>query len=72
MFLDVDDLRSGPFNTALFRRIDSASDILVILTPTCLERCRTEGDWMRQEPTIVNTCLQRPVQPSFIAMTGRK
>ena len=49
VFLDVDDLRSGPFNTALFKQIDLSSDVLVVLTPNCLERCRTEGDWMRQE-----------------------
>jgi hypothetical protein len=49
VFLDVDDLRSGAFNTALFKQIDSSTDVLIILTPNCLERCRTEGDWMRQE-----------------------
>lgn len=49
VFLDVDDLRSGPFNTALYRRIDSCSDVVAILTQGSLDRCHEEGDWMRQE-----------------------
>ncbi len=49
VFMDVEDLRSGPFNTALFNEIDSAADIVVILTRGSLDRCRTEGDWLRLE-----------------------
>ncbi|MBI5683925.1 MAG: toll/interleukin-1 receptor domain-containing protein [Verrucomicrobia bacterium] len=49
VFMDVENLRSGPFNTALFREIQSATDIVVILTPGSMERCRNEGDWVRLE-----------------------
>jgi formylglycine-generating enzyme required for sulfatase activity len=48
-FMDVEDLRSGPFNTALFGEIESAADVIVILTPGSLDRCGTEGDWLRLE-----------------------
>jgi len=49
VFMDVEDLRSGPFNTALFREIESATDVVVILTPGSLDRCRNESDWVRLE-----------------------
>ena len=48
VFLDR-ELRSGPFDTALKRRIDSSTDVLVILTQGCLDRCSREGDWLRAE-----------------------
>ncbi|MFH0954274.1 MAG: DUF4384 domain-containing protein, partial [Verrucomicrobiota bacterium] len=48
-FMDVEDLRSGCFNEALYARIDSCSDLVVILTPKSLERCAQEDDWLRRE-----------------------
>jgi PBP1b-binding outer membrane lipoprotein LpoB len=49
VFLDVEDLREGPFNTALFDQIQSCVDQVVILSPGSLDRCRNEGDWLRLE-----------------------
>ncbi|MGI9243129.1 MAG: TIR domain-containing protein, partial [Verrucomicrobiales bacterium] len=49
VFLDVEDLQSCPFNTALLTEIERAPDVVVILTRGCLERCKNEGDWVRQE-----------------------
>jgi formylglycine-generating enzyme required for sulfatase activity len=49
VFMDVEDLRSGPFNTALFKEIQYSTDFVVILTPGCLERCVNENDWLRLE-----------------------
>ena len=49
VFLDVEELRSGPFNTSLFGRIESLTDFVVILSKDCLGRCRSEGDWLRLE-----------------------
>ncbi len=48
-FLDVEDLKSGKFNEALLRKIEDATDFIVILTPGCLERCKNDGDWLRRE-----------------------
>jgi hypothetical protein len=48
-FMDVEDLKSGDFNEALFKRIEEATDVIVVLTPDCLERCKHEDDWLRQE-----------------------
>jgi hypothetical protein len=49
VFMDIEDLKSGKFNEALFQKIEAATDFLVILTPGCLERCRDEEDWLRKE-----------------------
>jgi len=49
VFMDVEDLRSGPFNIALLREIESSTDVVVVITPGSLDRCRQEGDWVRLE-----------------------
>ncbi|MCW5548175.1 MAG: toll/interleukin-1 receptor domain-containing protein [Opitutaceae bacterium] len=49
VFLDVEDLRSGKFNEALFGQIDRCTDFIVILSPNSLDRCVNEGDWVRLE-----------------------
>ena len=49
VFMDVEDLRSGKFNEALLREIDESKDFVVILSPDSLERCFSEGDWLRWE-----------------------
>jgi hypothetical protein len=49
VFMDVEELKSGPFNTALFDEIDSATDVVVVLSPGSLDRCHEENDWFRLE-----------------------
>lgn len=49
VFLDVESLGRGPFNTALYDVIDNARDFLLILSPGALDRCFNEGDWVRHE-----------------------
>jgi hypothetical protein len=48
-FMDVVDLKSGKFDEALLRQIEEATDFVIILTPGCLDRCKNEDDWVRQE-----------------------
>jgi hypothetical protein len=48
-FIAVEDLRSGPFNKALYNKIEDSSDMVLILTPNSLDRCQQEGDWVRLE-----------------------
>ena len=50
-FLDVEALRSGPFNTQLFHFIDEASDFIIIISKNALDRCHNEGDWVKEEIT---------------------
>ena len=49
VFFDVETMRSGKFNTQLFDAIDQSSDVIVVLPPHALERCRKKSDWLRQE-----------------------
>lgn len=49
VFMDVEDLRSGPFDEALHRHVKSASDVILILSANGLDRCRHNNDWLRTE-----------------------
>ncbi|NOZ20011.1 MAG: toll/interleukin-1 receptor domain-containing protein [Planctomycetes bacterium] len=49
VFMDVEDLRTGPFNKALAECIRFCTDVVIILTPGSLDRCFNQGDWVRLE-----------------------
>lgn len=49
VFFDVETIRSGPFNTLLYKVIEDCRDVLVVLGPDSLDRCSNEGDWVRLE-----------------------
>ncbi|MCR4660992.1 MAG: toll/interleukin-1 receptor domain-containing protein [Clostridia bacterium] len=49
VFLDVESLRSGLFNKALYNQIDKCDDFLLILPPNGLDRCVNKEDWVRLE-----------------------
>lgn len=49
VFLDLEDLRAGKFNEKLYSNIENCNDFIIILTPTSLDRCSNEGDWVRCE-----------------------
>lgn len=49
VFMDIESMRSGKFNDQLYRVIDQAKDVVVILSPQSLDRCVNEGDWLRLE-----------------------
>ncbi len=48
-FLDVEEMRSGPFNTQLYKRIEECEKMVLILPPNGLDRCKSEDDWVRLE-----------------------
>ena len=48
-FLDIEEMRSGPFNTQLYDRIDECGKVVLILPPHALDRCRDANDWVRLE-----------------------
>ena len=62
VFMDVEGLKSGLFNTALFEAIDSATDFVVVLCPNSLDRCNDKGDWLRLE---VAFAIKRRRKTSF-------
>lgn len=49
VFFDVESLRSGPFDKALFERIAECTDVLVLLPHHGLDRCTDSEDWVRLE-----------------------
>ena len=49
VFLDIESLRAGKFNEALYAKIEECTDFLLILPPKALDRCVNEGDWVRLE-----------------------
>ena len=49
VFYDIESLKSGPFDTRLLGQIEECDDFIVILPKGGLDRCKNEGDWVRQE-----------------------
>lgn len=49
VFLDLEELRSGPFNEKLYQEIDKCKNFVLVLPPNSLERCEAENDWLRLE-----------------------
>lgn len=52
VFYDVNSLSSGKFGEKIFEIMDVCNDVIVILSPDCLnDRIFDEEDWIRQEVT---------------------
>jgi hypothetical protein len=49
VFLDVDGLTSGYFDAQLLEQITARKHFILICSPGVLDRCKGEGDWVRQE-----------------------
>jgi tetratricopeptide (TPR) repeat protein len=62
VFLDMNTIDSGAFDTIILNQIKARAHFLVLLSPGSLERCADEGDWLRRE--IVEALrLKRNVVP---------
>ncbi len=49
VFMDVESIDSGQFDTIILRQIEARAHFLVILTPGTVEHCAKPGDWLRRE-----------------------
>jgi uncharacterized membrane protein YkoI len=49
VFLDIEGLNAGSFNTKLLQVIDDCTDLVVVLSKGSLDRCVNDGDWVRTE-----------------------
>jgi len=49
VFLDVNTIDSGAFDTIILNQIAARAHFVVLLSPGALERCANEGDWLRRE-----------------------
>ena len=48
-FLDLEELRAGPFNVKLYQAIEECENFVLVLPPNALDRCTSEKDWLRLE-----------------------
>lgn len=67
VFLDVDELKSGPFNTKLYESIDESKNFVPILSPHALDRCINDGDWVRLE---IERAFQKGKNIAPVTLTG--
>jgi len=49
VFLDIESLNAGKFNTKLLNIIETCKDFIVILSEGSLDRCANDEDWVRTE-----------------------
>lgn len=49
VFLDLEELRAGPFNEKLYSAIEDCENFLIVLPANALDRCINEDDWVRLE-----------------------
>lgn len=56
VFIDMEGLRAGAFNQALYHEIKNSDVFLIVLTPGCLDRCRHTEDWVRRELAYALQC----------------
>ena len=49
VFQDIESLRAGNFNTALYDVIGTCNDVILIIPPNGLDRCFNDDDWVRNE-----------------------
>lgn len=49
VFMDVESIDSGTFDTIILNQIAARGHFLVILTPGTVERCAEPNDWLRTE-----------------------
>jgi hypothetical protein len=48
-FIDVNAMQSGRFDEALLSAIERATDVVVLLTENCMDRCSEADDWFHRE-----------------------
>jgi tetratricopeptide (TPR) repeat protein len=49
VFMDVENIDNGTFDTVILNQIAARVHFLLILTPGSVERCKEPGDWLRRE-----------------------
>lgn len=52
VFYDITSMNSGTFDKQIIHAISSCADFLLILSPTALDRCDNENDWIRRELSL--------------------
>ena len=68
-FLDLEELRSGPFNEKLYSAIESSENFVLVLPQNALDRCSSENDWLRLE---IEHAIKHKKNIIFIAFIMRE
>ena len=55
VFFDYQSIDSGEFEKVIIENIRAKAHFLIVLSPSALERCKEEGDWLRCE---IETALE--------------
>ena len=65
VFFDFEGIANGDFERVILENITSRAHFLVLLTPSALERCGDQADWLRRE---IETALdyQRNIVPLML------
>jgi hypothetical protein len=73
VFLDVDSLDAGHFNSQLLIQIERSEHFLLVCSPCCLDRCADERDFVRQEIAHALRCGRKfvPVTLEGFRWPGR-
>jgi len=66
VFMDVESIDSGQFDTIILNQIAARAHFLVILTPGSVERCAEPDDWLRREIEFAMD-LQRNIVPVLVS-----
>lgn len=53
VFLDVDRLKAGPFDTSLIHNVKNSTFFLLVLTSDALDRCQNDSDWVRKVKFVI-------------------
>jgi tetratricopeptide (TPR) repeat protein len=65
VFMDIESIDSGQFDTVILNQIAARPHFLVILTPGAVERCLEPEDWLRREIEHA-MALERNVVPVIV------
>jgi len=65
VFMDVESIDSGTFDTMILNQIAARAHFVLILTPGTLERCNDPDDWLRREIEYAID-LQRNIVPIMV------
>jgi tetratricopeptide (TPR) repeat protein len=69
VFMDVESIDSGTFDTIILNQIAARAHFVVILTPSSVQRCKNPDDWLRREIEEAIR-LQRNIVPILVEDFG--
>ena len=69
VFLDQESLKSGYFDTAIVKSIETCTDFIMIVTDTIFDRCPEPGDWIAKEVQIALS-EHKNIIPVFVGTKG--